>query len=232
MKFIVTKDFWERVPDAYFGVIIAHGFDNTKDYPFINEMLVDNTNKAKEKFLGVHVKENELILPYRDAFRALDINPNKYMCAIEALLTRISKGNDLPSINPIVDLGNALSVKHMLPVGVHDIDNFTGDIEIRRANADDVFVPFNSAEEEHPDIGEFIYATGNEVKTRRWTWRQGERSKITDKTTNLFIPIDGFISNKNEIKVLQDEFAKIFKDKFRIDVKVGFVDKDHPIFEW
>lgn len=39
-------------------------------------------------------------------------------------MRRISKGNDIPHINSIVDLGNALSLKYELPVGVHDIDNF------------------------------------------------------------------------------------------------------------
>ncbi len=50
------------------------------------------------------------------------------MCSIEALMTRISKGN----INSIVDFGNSLSLKYELSVGVHDIDNFiNSDIQIR-----------------------------------------------------------------------------------------------------
>lgn len=97
------------------------------------------------------------------------------MCSIEALITRIAKGNSIPSISPIVDLCNALSLKYILPIGAHDIDNFKGDIEIRRANENDIFVPFNSEEFEHPDLDEIIYVSGNEVKTRRWTWRQGEK---------------------------------------------------------
>ena len=63
------------------------------------------TKKAQEKFLNVKIKEEAWIEPYREAFRSLGINPNKFMCSIEALMTRISKGNSISSINPIVDLG-------------------------------------------------------------------------------------------------------------------------------
>ena len=62
------------------------------------------------------------------------------MCSIEALMTRISKGIDIPSINPIVDLGNALSLKYELPIGVHDVDNFINEeIEIRTSTSNDIW---------------------------------------------------------------------------------------------
>jgi hypothetical protein len=32
------------------------------------------------------------LCPYREAFQALGMNPNKYMCSIEALFTRIAQG--------------------------------------------------------------------------------------------------------------------------------------------
>lgn len=231
MKFIVSKDFFDKVSDAYFGVVVVKGFDNTKGYSFIDEEFDKNLDKCKSEFLGVKVKESDLIIPYRNAFLALGINPNKYMCSIEALMTRISKGHDIPRINSIVDLCNSLSLKYTLPIGAHDIDNFKGDIEIRCANSNDTFVPFNSEEVEVPDEGEFVYVSGNEVKTRRWTWRQGEKSKLTLESTNLFIPIDGFMSNKDKVEALKEELVSFLKSE-NLEVVSGFVDKEHPIFEW
>ena len=57
---------------------------------------------------------------YQEAFRALSINPNKHLCSIESLFTRITKGKGMPHINPIVDLGNAVSLKHTLSMSAHD----------------------------------------------------------------------------------------------------------------
>ena len=232
MKFEVSKDFFDKVEDAVFGVVVVKNFDNKVSYDYINKMFDESLKSSKEKFLNVKIKEEPWILPYREAFRSLNINPNKYMCSIEALMTRISKGNDIPHINPIVDLGNALSLKYELPIGVHDIDNFIdGDIQIRESDGNDNFIPFGSTEVEHPEVGEIIYASGNEVKTRRWTWRQGERSKVTEESKDFFIPIDGFTSNKGKIVELQDELVKYLKDDLKLKVYSGIVDKDNRIFE-
>ena len=233
MKFVVSDEFFEKVNNAYFGVVIVKGFDNKKSNDKILKMLEENVNKSMEELKDVKVKETDIVLPYREAFRALDINPNKFMCSIEALLTRLSKGKEIPSINPIVDLGNALSIKYNLPIGCHDIDNFKGDIMIREANSEDTFVPFGGEEIEHVDVGEFVYVSGNEVKTRKWTWRQGEKSKIDENSTNLFIPIDGFSDvNKDEVLKLQDELIKFLNDNYDVEIKSGFVDKDNREFEF
>ena len=170
MKFEVSKYFFDKVEDAVFGVVVVKNFNNKVSYDYINNMFNESLKTSKKKFLNVKIKEEEWIQPYREAFRKLNINPNKYMCSIEALMTRISKGNDIPHINSIVDLGNALSLKYELPIGIHDMDNFIdGDIQIRESDGKDNFVPFGSDEVEHPEVGEVIYASGNEVKTRRWT---------------------------------------------------------------
>lgn len=232
MKFEVSKDFFDKVEDAVFGVVVVKNFDNKVSYDHINKMFDESLKSSKEKFLNVKIKEEPWILPYREAFRSLNINPNKYMCSIEALMTRISKGNDIPHINPMVDLGNALSLKYELPIGVHDIDNFIdGDIQIRESDGNDNFIPFGSTEVEHPEVGEIIYASGNEVKTRRWTWRQGERSKVTEESKDFFIPIDGFTSSKDKIIELQEELVKYLKDDLKLEAYSGIVDKDNRIFK-
>ena len=232
MKFEVSKYFFDKVEDAVFGVVAVKNFNNKVSYNYINNMFNESLKTSKEKFLNVKIKEEEWIQPYREAFRKLNINPNKYMCSIEALMTRISKGNDVPHINSIVDLGNALSLKYELPLGVHDMDNFIdGDIQIRDSDGNDNFVPFGSDEIEHPEVGEIVYASGNEVKTRRWTWRQGERSKVTEESKNFFIPIDGFTSNKDKILELQEDLIKYLKGDLKLEVYSGIVDKDNRIFE-
>lgn len=231
MKFKVSEKLFEKIPDAVFGVVVVKSFDNKRSYDFINSLFEENLTLSKEKFNGVKIKEEKWIEPYREAFRSLNINPNKYMCSIEALMTRISKGNDIPKINSIVDLGNALSLKYELPLGVHDIDKFkNNEIEIREANESDIFIPFGSDTVEHPENGEIVYASKDEIKTRRWTWRQGENSKVTEESTNLFIPIDGFNDNKDKILKLQKELIGIFENKLNLKVYYGLIDKDNREF--
>ena len=96
MKFVVDKRFFDKVDNACFGVIIARGIDNTKDYPFIKELLNKEINNISKEYQDKKVKELPEIELYREAFRKLDINPNKYMCSIEALVSRTVKSKHIP----------------------------------------------------------------------------------------------------------------------------------------
>lgn len=225
MKFIVEKEIFEKLPNACFGIVMAKGIDNSKEYKEITKLLDENIEEVSKRFANKKVKEEKEIIPYREAFLALNINPNKYLCSIEALFTRIAKGKGIPHINSIVDLGNAISLKYTLPIGAHDLGNGNEDICIRFAKKGDTFLPFGSENEEVPDIGEVVYAVGNQVRTRRWTWRQSEHGKITPSSTNIFFPIDGFVNfNKEQVIAARDELASYLKKVFNCQVQVGFVD--------
>lgn len=229
MKFIVEKEFFEKIPNACFGVVMARGVENNKTYPEIARLLDESIHHAALRFEGKKVKDEADILPYREAFRALNINPNKYLCSIEALFTRIAKGKGMPHINPVVDLGNAISLKYTLPMGAHDLGHTSEDIQIRLAQPGDTFLPFGGDTEESPDMGEVVYAVGQQVRTRRWTWRQSEHGKITSNSTDIFFPIDGFTDiNRNQVLVARDELQKLVTQIFNCDVIVGLVDAEHP----
>lgn len=231
MKFIVAKEFFDKVPNACFGVIIARNIDNTNENSKIKKILSDEVNNVFEKYKDLKVKEQPEIELYREAFRKLNINPNKYMCSIEALISRTVKSKFVPNINPLVDLGNAMSLKYVIPLGIHDIDKIEGDIELREATSNDKFIPFGSTEYDNPEVGEIIYVSNSDVRTRRWTWRQGENGKIDETVKNAFIPMDGFVENKESIINLQKEFAKILEE-LGVECTLGFVDKDNNIFEF
>lgn len=235
MYYQVSKAFLEKLPTAYFGAVAVRGLDNTRDIPELEQMLAENVAACETYFSGKKPKETEDILPYRAAFTALGINPNKFMCSIEALLTRIAKGKGFPHINAAVDLGNAVSIKHRLPMGAHDLDTIDEGLDVRLAEEEDTFIPFGSTEEETPDAGEAVYASGHEIRTRRWTWRQSERGKITGKTRDILFPIDGFSDlNAEEVHKAADELVALLRRYFgeKLEIEVGFVSKDHPRFDF
>lgn len=232
MKFTVEQAIFEKLPNACFGVVMARGMDNTRAYPEIHQLLEESIAAAARRFEGKKVKEEPAILPYREAFRALGINPNKFLCSIEALFTRIAKGKGMPHINPVVDLGNAVSLKHTLPMGAHDLGGSSQDICIRLARPGDTFLPFGGDAEEAPDPGEVVYAVGSQVRTRRWTWRQSEHGKITPDTTDVFFPIDGFTDfNREEVLAARSELDALVRSIFHCETVVGFVDAEHPEME-
>ena len=160
MNFFVTNRVFEKMPNVCFGLVRVKGIDNSHRCDFIEEMLNNSIESCREHFEGKIVKQEKELQPYRSAFTQLGINPNKYMSSIEALLTRIAKKKGMPHINPVVDLGNAISLKYYLPVGAHDLDTMDGEFCVRCAGEDDTFLPFGGTETEKADIGEVVYATG------------------------------------------------------------------------
>ena len=233
MKFIIQKEIFDKLDNLYVGVVVAKGIDNSKEYPKIEKLLDESIHLAESRFLDKRVKEEPSIIPYREAFEKIGINPNKFQCSVEAMFSRISKGKQLPHINPLVDLNNAISLKYTLPMGTHDMSKSDLDIEMRYAKEGDTFQPMGSEEIETPEAGEVVYAVGNNVRTRRWTWRQSEEGKIDAATSYVFFPIDGFKGiNDNEVDVAAKELAEILKENFGCEIAIGYVDKDSPAFEW
>lgn len=233
MKFEVYKELFEKLPDACFGVVVGYDIDNRVKNPLINKILENEIAALRESLVNKNLKENESIIPYRDAFMELGINPNKYMSSIEAMAKRVQKGNDLPSINGIVDLVNAISLKYLLPMGAHDIDVLEGDISIRFSVEGDAFFPLGCEELENVDVGELVYADGKRIRTRRWIWRQSDRGKITEESKNIFFPIDGFKSkNKDSILKAMDLLENSLKKHFNCTTKRFFLDKDNNMIEF
>ena len=231
MFYRIADDVFEKLPNMCVGVVVARGLDNHVKYSQIAELLHTGIADREVYFEGKKVKEDPLILPYREAFRAVGINPNKFLCSIEALFTRIAKKKGFPEINAIVDLGNAISLKYCLPIGAHDLATMTDGLEVRLAQEGDTFLPFGETETETPDPNEVVYVSGTEVRTRRWTWRQSEIGKISEETSDVLFPIDGFVDvNGDAVRAAMADFAALLKEVFGVDAVLGFVDKDHTTF--
>ncbi|MEU9386731.1 phenylalanine--tRNA ligase beta subunit-related protein, partial [Streptomyces sp. NPDC048279] len=108
----------------------------------------------------------------------------------EALAKRALADGGLPRINLLVDLYNAISVAHLIPVGGEDLDLIQGGMRLVRATGEEDFVTVTGGEEsvEHPDAGEVVWCDGGGVTCRRWNWRQGPRTRLTERTTSaLFL---------------------------------------------
>ncbi|WP_027718395.1 B3/B4 domain-containing protein [Desulfovirgula thermocuniculi] len=224
MRFTVSDEVFEMLPGVCFGVVVARDVDNTVPRPAIVDFLRQMESAVREKFQGVSVKEHPAIACYREAFKRLGMNPNKFPSSVEALVSRVVKGGQLPDINGVVNLVNALSLKYLLPMGAHDLDSQEGDLEVRFTRTAEPFVPFGGAPEMVPP-GELVYADRREVRTRRWIWRQSERGKVTAESRNIFMPVDGFVdANREAVLAARDELALLLERFFRCRVGVYYLD--------
>lgn len=228
MYFIVDDKVFEILPKICFGAVVARGLDNSGSKKEIQGLLEQVIEKTREKFKSVKPKEDQDLRPYRDSFKKMGINPNKFPCSVEALTTRIVRGGSLPDINPAVNLVNAFSLKYTLPMGAHDLDAVEGDIEVRFSRNGDIFIPFGQTDPEMLADGELVYASGSNIKTRKWIWRQSDQGKVTAASKNVFFPIDGFSDyNREEVIAARSELAAAIGHILKAEATMLFLDRNN-----
>lgn len=80
--------------------------------------------QARERFVPKSLAEHPVIAALRRLFRASGCDPTRYRPSSEALLRRLLKGAELPSIQPLVDINNCLSAELAVPCCVMSEGSF------------------------------------------------------------------------------------------------------------
>ncbi len=190
MFFSIQKELFDILPDLTIGVVVARDVDNTHPSKEIDDLLTQAIEEVKKNFVGDKAQEHSRIKPWRTAFSKLGISGSKFPSSIESMVRRVLKGDPFPKINPLVDLYNSVSLRFLVPMGGHDLDTLEGNIHLRFAEGWEPFTPMGGGETMTVPKGELVYRDDREVLTRNWVWRQCEKDKATEKTKNIFIPID------------------------------------------
>jgi DNA/RNA-binding domain of Phe-tRNA-synthetase-like protein len=138
------------------------------------------------------IAELPSIAAWRQVFSGFGAKPTQYRNAAEALLRRLSKQGDIPSISMLVDVGNLVSIRYGLPVAVLDSDSIADGITVRFANGDERFSDLGSSESDSPDPGEVIFIDGDGVvSARRWCWRQSALTATGPATVAALFVVEG-----------------------------------------
>ena len=69
--------------------------------------------------------------PARALYRRFGLDPTRHRPSNEALLRRVRRGETLPRVNSLVDVGNLVSLRLQVPVGLYDLANVQGELTVR-----------------------------------------------------------------------------------------------------
>ncbi len=180
-----SSDLWRDFPQLIAGVLVADGVSGPVN---VADAVAPFHRRAAERLAGRTESELPEIQAWRRAYAQLGLKPTQYRSAGEALLRRFRREGELPSINPLVDVGNAVSVAYALPVAVFDVSRVAEHLEIRYATGEESYETFGG-EVEIPPPGEVIFADAEgRAHARRWTNRQSGRSAAGAETDHaLFV---------------------------------------------
>ncbi|WP_106179278.1 B3/B4 domain-containing protein [Prauserella shujinwangii] len=168
-------------PDFAVLVIVADGLRGGPSDARTERLLAEAGRTVEHQAPEPHVEA------WREAYRAFGAKPSRTRNSLEALLRR---GAGLPSVNRLVDIYNAVSVRYRLPVGGEDLDSYVGSPRLVRAAGGEPFdtVSGGTPVTEHADPGEVVWRDDAGVTCRRWNHRQCVRTRLhEDSRRGLFL---------------------------------------------
>ena len=184
-------DILARYPNLVGGVIVAHGVHNGASPPALLAAYRAEQQATLARIGETPLSQIESLAAWRAVFRSFGVDPTQIRSAGEALLRRLTKQGDIPSINTLVDIGNLVSIRYALPVAMFDLRAATGAITVRFADGSERFTNLGQTEVAHPDPGEVIF-----VDEAGWCLRgagaggRATRAPSREDTTDMLVTVE------------------------------------------
>lgn len=143
MKIHIDENLFQQMPDLKLG-IIHYTKITVSESPqmlkgrlqlFQEQLYFELDKKPLTDFAGI--KE------WRETWKALGADPNRYRPSVEALYRRIKKQNFLPSVHTAVDLNTFFSLQYEIPAGIYDVAKTVGDIQLTLGEEEDGYEGLN-----------------------------------------------------------------------------------------
>ena len=184
-------DIVARYPNVVGGVMLARGMTNGPAPEDLQAAFRAEQQATLRRIGDTPLSQIESLAAWRSVFRSFDVDPTQYRSAAEALLRRLTKKGDIPSINMLVDLGNLVSIRYALPVAVFDTRALQGAVTVHFADGSERYTTLGQDEVEHPEPGEVVFSDETKlVIARRWCWRQSDQSAAQEDTTQAIITVE------------------------------------------
>lgn len=228
MKFFVSPAVFSLHPAAAIGIIVAEHIDNSggaSAEPLLREA-------EKQVCLAMNAetfKDHPHIAAMQEIHRSFGNNPNKFPPSVQALLKRVLKGGQLPVINPLVDVYNVISLRHIVCVGAEDTDTCSGDLRLTVAEGGESFTPLGEEANDPAVAGELVYRDDAGIICRKLNWREGDRTKITQQSKNAVIVVEGFPPvTRDMLDGILNELAALTETHCKAQTRIEVLTKEKP----
>ena len=183
-------EFSQEVLTAFPGICVAEGdirsVHITQEHPGLEALKPAVIRELTSRYTLEQIKDEPLFRAYRDFFWSVGVDPTKTRPASEALVRRILSGGKLPHINTAVDAYNLASALTGIPVAAFDADMLTGDLVMRFAGGDEVFLGIGREKAVVLRKNQVILTDAVQV-IAIYPYRDSDTTKVTAGTKNIHI---------------------------------------------
>jgi len=226
---ISIADIANAFPDYRVAFVVAEGLTIAPERPpALDQLIAAREAAARQTWGGTELAQTPGIAEWRAAYKGFGIKQTRYRSSVERLVKNVLAGRSLARVNAFVDLYNAVSLAHVLPLGADDLDRVTPPLCFRHAREGDSFV--DMAEEgdapESPNPGEVVYADAAHVLCRRWNWRQDARSIIRPETRRAVVTVQA--NGAGDVAAGASDLVDLISKFSGGMSRVALLDRTHP----
>lgn len=217
--------------DYRVAVVVAEGLTIAPQRPpALDALIAEREDAARARWAGVELSQIPGVAAWRAAYKGFGIKQTRYRSSVERLVKNVLAGRPLARVNAFVDLYNAVSLAHVLPLGADDLDRVTPPLAFRYARVGDSFVDMADSEAgeepEAPKAGEVVYADAGHVLCRRWNWRQDARSLIAPGTTRAVVSVQA--NGAGDVAAGADDLIDLIKKFCGGSCRMAILDRSRP----
>ncbi len=217
----VIRDTYAREHGAYLYFGIAEGVEVKEKDEEVENLMKEVEEEFRKKYTLEKLRENPKVKAFRKFMWNLGIDPTKIRPSSEALARRALRG-PLPRINSLTDLGNAISLKYLIPIGIYDLDYVNGDVlQLRKAKEGELFTPIGRGDMELK--GNEIVLSDDEGPMHIFPYRDSRRTMVRLETKRALVVGAGVPGvEEEEVRKAVEEILKFLEEK---GARVGSVAK-------
>ncbi|MGV3487201.1 MAG: B3/4 domain-containing protein [Tuberibacillus sp.] len=143
MKLSISNDIKDAIPSFKLGLITYNDITVTDTPQWLQgrfQLLIEEWLLEKESF---EIGSIPGVKEWRALFKTFGTDPSRYRPSQEALIRRLRKDRAFPSVHTAADVNNYFSVVHEVPMGIYDLDQLQGDLQLRIGTPDDTYIGIN-----------------------------------------------------------------------------------------
>jgi elongation factor P--beta-lysine ligase/DNA/RNA-binding domain of Phe-tRNA-synthetase-like protein len=186
---IFSDEFASKYPSASVGYAVMTNVQVMKR----NDNLVDALDALVKKYEGLTV-EKILGFPeiqsYHKMYKQMGVDLHSRRPSPEALLRRVAEGKGLYQVNSLVDAYNLVVLKHRVSLGAFNLKLMRLPISVEIASGGEMIELLGKGKTSITQ-GEVFYRDMIGPYNLDYNYRDAERTKITEDTTDIVVNVDG-----------------------------------------
>jgi DNA/RNA-binding domain of Phe-tRNA-synthetase-like protein len=146
---VSISDIADAFPDYRVAVVVAEELTIAPERPAALD-CADRAARGRgpREWSGTELSQIRGVAAWRAAYKGFGIKQTRYRSSVERLVKNVLAGRPLARVNAFVDLYNAVSLAHVLPLGADDLAKVTPPLAFRYAREGDSFVDMAEGGEE------------------------------------------------------------------------------------